>query len=199
MGEPASTLSRRREHTRNAILEATSQLIAEKGTDGFTISEVAQRGAVNRALIYHYFKDRDTLVFETIRHIASQYERVRPEMGPDAAERLVRMQIEHPEIGRFFYQMLLSGRPLPSLSQRMFDAIEDLERFRREHAPDSSFDPAFAVVGATLVQLAWGFARDEIARHLGIPVEEADRRFIAQLGRTAKNNLEALANKPESA
>lgn len=189
-----TTLSRRREQTRDAILSATSQLIAERGADGFTISEVGQRSGINRALIYHYFKDRDNLVFEAIRHIASHYEPVRPEMGPAAAEQAVRMHIEHPEIGRFFYQMLLSGRPLPSLSQRVFNAIDDLERFRRERAPESSFDPAFAVIGATLVQMAWGFARDEIARHLGIPVEEADRRFIAQLGRTAKANLEALAN-----
>jgi AcrR family transcriptional regulator len=194
VANPSSALARRREQTCDAILDATGQLIAEKGADGFTISEVAQRSTVNRALIYHYFKDRDNLVFEAIRHIASRYEPVHPEMGPEAAEHAVRMHIEHPEIGRFFYQMLLSGRPLPSLSRRVFDAIEDLERFRREHAPDSPFDPAFAVVAATLVQLAWGFARDEIARHLGVSVEEADRRFIAQLARTSRANLEALAN-----
>ena len=192
MANPSSTLTRRRERTCDAILDATGQLIAEKGADGFTISEVAQRSGVNRALIYHYFKDRDNLVVEAIRHIASRYEPVNPAMGPEAAAQAVRMHIEHPEIGRLFYQMLLSGRPLPSLSRRVFVAIEDLERFRREHAPDSPFDPPFAVVAATLVQLAWGFARHEIARHLGVSVEEADRRFIAQLGRTLENNLRSI-------
>ena len=194
MAEPAAAISRRREQTCNAILEAASRLIADKGTDGFTISEVAVRSGVNRALIYHYFKDRDNLVLEAIRHIVHRYEQVRPPFGLDAAERMVRMHIEHPEIGRFFYQMLLSGRPLPGLSQHVFNAIEDLERLRSERAPGSRFDPTFAVISATLVQLAWGFARDEIARHLGVTVEEADERFIAQLGRTAQANFRSLTD-----
>lgn len=186
--------ARKREATRGAILETTGLLVAEKGTDGFTISEVAQRSGINRALIYHYFRDRDNLVFETIRHLLSRYEQLRPAVSQDAIERDVRMHIEHPEIGRFFFQMLLSGRPLPGLSGRMLAAIDDLERIRDEHAPNSSFDPTFAIIAATLVQLAWPFARDEMARHIGITVEEADERFIAQLKRTSQANLQALAN-----
>jgi len=199
VAEPTSALSRRREQTRNVILEATSSLIAEKGTDGFTISEVAKRGSVNRALIYHYFKDRDNLVFEAIRHIMHRYRQLRPAISAEAIEQDVRMQIEHPEVGRFFYQVLLSGRPLPALSERMLAAIEDVERIRQERAPNSPFDPPLAIIAATLVQLAWPFARGEMARHLGITVEEADERFIAQLKRTSRANLEALANNPESA
>ena len=197
MAGTPTALTRKREATRGAILEATGRLVAEKGTDGFTISEVAQRSGINRALIYHYFRDRDNLVFETIRHLLSRYEQLRPAVSQDAIERDLRMHIAHPEIGRFFFQMLLSGRPLPSLSARMLAAIEDLERIRNEHAPNSSFDPQFAIIGATLVQLAWPFARDEMARHLGITVEEADERFIAQLKRTSRANLQALANEQQ--
>lgn len=194
MANATSVVSRRRERTRDTILEATSSLVAEKGTDGFTISEVAHRGGVNGALIYHYFKDRDNLVFETIRYIAHKYERVRPAVSPDAIEHDIRMHIQHPEIGRFFFQLLLSGRPLPALGERMLAAIEDLERIRKERAPTSSFDPPLAIIAATLVQLAWPFARQEMARHLGITVEDADERFIAQLKRTSRTNLEMLAS-----
>ncbi len=189
-----SVLARKREATCNAILDASSQLIVEKGVDGFTLSDVAKRGQINRALIYHYFKSRDNLVFETIRHIVYRYEKIRPELAPEAIERTARMQIEHPEIGRFFFQLLLAGRPLPSLSQPLFDAIEALERLRKERAPSSPFDAAFAVISTMLVQMSWAFARQEIARHLGIGVEEADERFIAQLRRTASLGLQALNN-----
>jgi AcrR family transcriptional regulator len=188
----STTLSRKREATCNAILEATSKLVAEKGTDGFTISEVALRSGINRALIYHYFKDRNNLVFEAIRHLMSQYEQLRPAISEDAIERDVRMHIEHPEIGRFFFQMLLSGKEFPSLSKRMLDAIEDLERLRTERQPDSPFDPPIAIIMATLVELAWPFARGEMARLLKVDVEEADRRFVAQIKRASHANLEAL-------
>jgi AcrR family transcriptional regulator len=192
-GTPASAFARRREATCNAILDATGQLIAEKGVDGFTISEVAQRGGINRALIYHYFKNRDNLVVQAIQHILARYDAVRPPLGPEAMEQTARMYIEHPEIGRFFFQMLLTNRSLGALDQRMVQAIEHLERLRREQAPASSFDPTFAIVIIVLVQLSWSFARDELARLLGIPTAEADRRFIAQLRRATEIGLRALA------
>src|SRR3990172_12555243 len=128
VNEPSSPASaRKREATCNAILGATSQLIAEKGVDGFTMSEVATRGKVNRALIYHYYHDRDNLIFETVRHIANRYDEIRSTRGDDIEQNL-RMHIEHPEIGRFFFHLMLTGKPLPRLSRRLASAIEELEK-----------------------------------------------------------------------
>ncbi len=196
MAGPSSASARKGEATRNAILDATSRLIAERGVDGFTISDVAKWGQINRALVYHYFKSRDNLIFETIRHTVHRYEEARPEVGPDAIERTARMHIEHPEIGRFFFQLLLTGRAIPSLGQRLFNAIEDLQRLKEERAPQSSFDPALVIVGIHLAQMSWGFARHEIARHLQISVEEADERFVAQLRRAARVGLQSLSDEP---
>lgn len=190
---PAPTSGgRKKEATRDAILGATSQLIGEKGVDGFSISDVAKRGNINRALIYHYFQNRDNLVYEAIRYLVGNYEPPRPALSPQAAEAGARMNIEHPEMSRFFFQMLLSGRPLPGLSQRMFDAMGEMEKLKAEVAPKSRFDPAMSAVMATLVQLSWAFARHEIARHLGITLEEADDRFIRQIrwaGQALRNTL----------
>ena len=191
MPAPASALARKRQATCDAILDATSKLIAEKGADGFTISEVAERGRINRALIYHYFRNRDNLILEAIRHVVDRYEGIRPTEGSEAIARSTRMLIEHPEVGRFFFQMLLSGQPLPGLSTRIFQAIEDLETIRRAQAPESGLDPAFAIVSAAMLELAWSFARGEIARHLEITPEEADQRFIAHMKRTAIVGMKA--------
>jgi len=186
MGAKAAAPGRNREATRNAILEATSQLIAEKGVDGFTMSEVAARGHINRALIYHYFQNRDNLVFEAIRHIVRLYEAVGEGSGTDPLERSIRLHIEHPEIARFLLQMMLSGRPIPRLSSRLLDAIKELEELKAAAAPGSSFDPTFAIIIGWLVQLSWSCGREEIARLLGLSVAEADRRLIEGVRRSSQ-------------
>ena len=191
-----SAFARKRQAACDAILDATSAIIAEKGVEGFTISEVAKRARINRALVYHYFQNRSNLVAQAINHILGRYEPLLPEMGADAVERGVRMHIEHPEIARFFFQMLLHGRQLPGLGQRMTDAIAALERFRRERAPSAGFDPAFVVITVVLAELAWAFSRHEFARLLEISVEEADRRFIAQLRRPAAMSMQVIADRP---
>jgi len=192
MAAAASALSRRREAARSAILEATSNVIAERGIDGFTISEVAQRAGINRALIYHYFGDRENLVARAIEHTMSQYDPAQPEASAEGVERSVRMLIEHPEIARLFFQMLLHGRPLSGLTERMIDSIEAWERFKRERAPNAPLDPTFVVIIIELAQFSWSFARHEFARLLGVSLEEADKRFIAQLQRPVELRVQAL-------
>jgi AcrR family transcriptional regulator len=192
MGVGTSGFARKRHTTSTAILDAASQIIAEKGVDGFTMSEIALRAKINRSLIYHYFQSRENLVLQAIRHIVNRYEQVRPDVGPDAIERSTRMHIEHPEIGRFFFQLFLTGQPIPAFAQRMRMAMDDLRKLKAERSPDADFDPELTVIIAWLSQLAYSFSREEIARHLGISVEEADRRFIGNLRRAARIGVDAM-------
>jgi len=192
MAAPSPPSASKREAACNAILDAASLLIAEKGIDGFTISEVAKRARINRALIYHYFGGRDSLVAQAIEHVMRRYEPLPPEAGAESMERAVRMHIEHPEIARFFFQMLLSDRSLPRIGEHTMKTIDAWQRFKREHAPHAPLDPTFVVIIIELAQLSWSFARHEFARLLGISVKEADRRFIAQLQRPVELRVQAL-------
>ncbi len=187
-----TAFARKRHATTTAILDATSAIIAESGVESFTMSQVADRAKINRSLIYHYFHDRENLVLQAIRHIVHQYEEIRPNLGPEALEQNARMHIEHPEIGRFFFQLFLTGREMPPFAMRMSEAMADLRKFKAESAPNADFDPDITVVIAWLSQLSWSFSRKEIARHLGISVEEADARFIANLRRASRMAIEAI-------
>jgi len=193
----AAAPARNREATQNAILLATSELIAEKGVDGFSMSEVAERGKINRALIYHYFKSRDNLVFETIRYIVQRYEELNAASGSDPLERSVRMHIEHPEISRFFFHLMLNGRPIPRLSSRLMERIQALEELKTHSSGGPQLDPIFAIVSAWLIQISWSFARDEIARLFNMSLEEADDRLIKYL-RASALQLGASAGAIES-
>src|ERR1700733_6477632 len=51
-------------HLRDALLEATIQLIAEVGPAGFTLREVARRAGVSHNAPYRHFRDKDALLAE---------------------------------------------------------------------------------------------------------------------------------------
>ncbi len=44
-----------REQVRSAVLTATSELVAERGPDGFSVREIAARAGVNHALVHRHF------------------------------------------------------------------------------------------------------------------------------------------------
>lgn len=188
----APTQGTRREATCNAILDATTELIAEKGIEGFTISEVARRGDVNRALIYHYYQNRDNLVTHAIDRLMSRFDTPETQLSGDAVARSARMYIEHPEIGRFVFQLLLSGRPLLRVGERFTNTIAHVELLQRQLAPDSDEDPTFGLVMLGLAQLSWSIARKELASVLGLTVEEADNRFVEELRRVSDISLQSL-------
>lgn len=176
----SSTPASKREATCTAILDAASAVIAERGVDGFTISHVAERADVNRALIYHYFKDRETLIADTIDHVLAGYEGSgAAEMTSDALEVGLRQLMAHPEFCRFFIQLMLNGRPLRAPGARFMRTIDAMNEFQRTHAPDSEVDTVFGLIAILLTTMTWTFSRDEIAGHLQIPAEEGDERMLA--------------------
>ncbi|QUS35066.1 TetR/AcrR family transcriptional regulator [Falsirhodobacter algicola] len=52
---------------RQALVEAALELIAEKGPQGFTLSEAAKRADVTPAAVYRHFAGRDDLIMEAAR------------------------------------------------------------------------------------------------------------------------------------
>lgn len=191
MTASTSALARKRQVACDAILNATSEVIAEQGVDAFTISEVGRRAKINRALVYHYFQDRNNLVFQTINHILNRYLPSKAPASIEAVESGIRMHIEHPEIARFFFHMILTDRSLQGVGPWLRESIEGLEKLQREAGNPGGFDEKFDGVMAVLAQLSWAFSRQEIARLLGMKVEEADKRFLAQTRRAAKLRVQA--------
>ena len=107
------------------------------------------------------------------------------------------MHIEHPEVARFFFQLLLTGRPLLRLGERITDTIAALERFQQKRAPDATYDAALGLIVLVLAQMSWPFSREEFARLLRISVEEADERFIAQLRWASELGIQAMTGRAE--
>ncbi len=169
----------RREATTSAILRATGDLIAERGIDGFTLSEVSRRAGINRALIYHYFQNRDNLIVSAINDILERNKQAPSEPNADAVEDSLRVHIAHPEVSRVFFQLLLARSPSLPLGNRLTDSIESIDRYHREANIDIPYDLTFLLIMLVLAQFSWPLSREAISKTLDIGVEEADERFIA--------------------
>ncbi|WP_089252880.1 TetR/AcrR family transcriptional regulator [Asanoa hainanensis] len=52
---------------RNALLAAALELVAERGTQGFTLAETSRRAGVSVAAPYKHFADKDALLAELAR------------------------------------------------------------------------------------------------------------------------------------
>src|SRR5712691_7594999 len=61
--EPATKRGRA---TRERILHAAAELVAEKGAAGVSLDDVRARTGASRSQLYHYFDDRDDLVHAVI-------------------------------------------------------------------------------------------------------------------------------------
>lgn len=74
---------------RRAILDRSAELFAEHGYDRASMSKIAEACGVSKANLYHYYKDKEELLFDVIRfHLEELLEVVeaadRPELAPDA-------------------------------------------------------------------------------------------------------------------
>jgi AcrR family transcriptional regulator len=112
--------------TRAAILAAARVVMAERGPDAMTLSEVAHRAGVNRGTAYQHFRNRDELA-RAVRddfseHIARMLRDDRP-----VGERIgnfLSFFAEHPELARASVYDLLEGHgegtsSLPGLVERL--------------------------------------------------------------------------------
>jgi AcrR family transcriptional regulator len=58
----------RQQQTRLDFLQATLTLILEHGYEGITVVDIAERANYGRSTFYHYFKDKDEVVWAVFEH-----------------------------------------------------------------------------------------------------------------------------------
>jgi TetR/AcrR family transcriptional repressor of bet genes len=68
---------------RKQLVEAAIAAIHEHGFANATVARIAAQAGISAGMIHHYFKDKDELLFATMRHLLA-------ELRADAVERLSR-------------------------------------------------------------------------------------------------------------
>ncbi|MCB5175888.1 TetR/AcrR family transcriptional regulator [Microvirga lenta] len=121
---------------RRAILDRSAELFAEHGYDRASMSKIAEACGVSKANLYHYYKDKEELLFDVIRfHLEELLEVVeaadRPELeaGPRLKE-LIAALLEAYRDADAQHNVQINGlRLLPTERQAELKAMErDLVR-----------------------------------------------------------------------
>jgi TetR/AcrR family transcriptional regulator len=74
---------------RRAILDRSAELFAEHGYDRASMSRIAEACGVSKANLYHYYRDKEELLFDVIRfHLEELLEVVEAAHNPDLSPAL---------------------------------------------------------------------------------------------------------------
>ena len=157
--EPAVRLGTRGqpEESRAAILNAAEKEFAEQGIAGARIDTIAREAGVNKALLYYYFQDKDSLYGAVLDNaFAGLKTQVFAALDSKRAPR--EKLIEYVNV----YFDFLSHHPFyPRLMQREMMRMGDGESHHLDKIVKESFQPIFAKVAGVLQE---GMARGEFRK-----------------------------------
>ncbi|MCA1580963.1 MAG: TetR/AcrR family transcriptional regulator [Acidobacteria bacterium] len=128
------TIEAHRREVRDAILDATAALVAERGLASVTMSRIAGESRIGRATLYKYFSGVEAiLVAWHQRQVRAHFEyliQVRDQAG-DAGERLEAVLeafalISHEHHGTELAALLHRGEHVARAQQHLSDLIRDL-------------------------------------------------------------------------
>jgi AcrR family transcriptional regulator len=185
---------RSRQATEESLLDATISLVADVGMNGFTLSDVAKLAGVNRALIYHYFDDREKLLDRATERVVQRSVQNRPTAGLATAEQQLRSFVLDPVACKYILRSFMEPTWRAAIRERFMFVVNEAEQRKAERRAD--FDAAIAVAAVALGTMIWTCARDHVARELGISLEAADRRYVATLTGDGMRQFQELASDP---
>src|ERR1700761_2378088 len=103
-----------------AVMQAASELFAEKGPAATSIREVAARAGVNHGLLHRHFGSKHQLLAATLQHLADSGDELHKSGAPAA-----QLEAIHELQARIMVRSVLDGFPVEELQQR----FPGMERF----------------------------------------------------------------------
>ncbi|TDC17375.1 TetR/AcrR family transcriptional regulator [Actinomadura bangladeshensis] len=127
-----------REISRDRILKAAAEIASECGYEGTTISRVTKRSGLPASSVYWFFRDKDHLMAEVVRHSFEQWIAAQPRWERDPRDerplaeglrailsRSVRTLRDAPDFLRIGHMLLLESREVEAEARRYFLATRD--------------------------------------------------------------------------
>ncbi len=142
MDEPLPTRhERRRLHTRKLLIQATLQLILEKGYNAISIQDITERADLGRGTFYLHFKDKDEIIWtmfqDLLRELEQEAHKQINRRTPQAEFYGLLNIFHHAEKNRDFYRVMLGSRGSAMLTARVQDLLVKMILDDIRHAPES--------------------------------------------------------------
>ena len=162
--------------TRAKLLQATIDLVAEKGPDALSLKDAARAAHLSRGVAYQHFKSRNHLLQEARTWMSDRLMdslvTLRDASTEERIAHVAKLVLEHRDASTLFISDALAGRVLKADHPLYRLLLEILEEFRLSGRARSDMDVeimSFIMVGSVgtlimLSQLRNGGDRDELAR-----------------------------------
>jgi AcrR family transcriptional regulator len=167
----------------DAVLDAATELIADRGPNAVTVRSIAERAGVNHALVHRYFGTKEDLIAAVIAREVSYFKSLAAqEMAPDEVfRRLLGALTERRSYVRFLTRAVLDGyrsndlRPDFQLFGDVFGLVAD--------APGvAEADPVrlkIMVAALGSIALGWRIFGDFLSTGLGLDTMPPEQRDAA--------------------
>ena len=149
--------------TRDALLAASADLIAEDGWGAATSRAITSRAGVNLALIRYHFGGKSQLLQATVEHSAAGLMETASQMeAADDLEGAVRQglrfveQMEHSAAMRVLFEATLNAREDPELQTLVVGKIRALRQMLQGKAPPQCTEDQARALGLALGALLDG-------------------------------------------
>ena len=180
------------EGTREAILQAAGEVLAQDGKEGVSVAQVAQRAGVNRGTAYQHFQTREQLIEATTSWVSERLYRAvfgDPAVAQDQpvesisiealTEHIAQFAMENPDIGRvWLFELLSSKRPSSDPFWQQY--VSNFERFAKTELAQPGIDAEVASVltlaGAFLWPI-WARAHSKSAKER----QQMAKRFTREM------------------
>ena len=170
---------------RSAVLTATSELVAERGPDGFSVREIAARAGVNHALVHRHFGTKADVLEQMLAAdaeavVAAVVESGLPTSGQAGAEvvaELLDLLADRPSYWRTLVHAVLDS-PEAALARHRVDDRALLRPLARQR-PEGDADQAVPTSVAGMTVLGWLIFGRFMTDATGADPEET-RRAVAE-------------------
>ena len=137
-----------REEVAAAILEAATDLFAERGPAATSIRDIAARSKVNHGLVFRHFGTKDQLVGAVLDHLGTNLTGLlQSGASGDVVERALDRQMQ------VMARTVLDGYPAAQLQKRFPNVAGLLDGVRPRH--DTEIGARLAVANALALQFGW--------------------------------------------
>lgn len=161
------------ELSRNRILDAATEIAAERGYEGTSIGAVSAKCGLPASSIYWHFKDKDDLIAAVIERSFAHWLKVWQLPGDvDAYDRLMEIAtgtakavMDSPDFLRLGLMLALERRPVEPRARAMFVQVRDR---------------AFQALTRSFADLAPGLTEEQVRQLATYAIAGADGLFIAK-------------------
>jgi AcrR family transcriptional regulator len=181
------------EGTREAILEAAREVLAQEGKEGLSVARVAQRAGVNRGTAYQHFQTREQLIEATAAWVSKKlYHEVfgDPTIARDQPVETISVEaltnhlagfaMENPGLGRvWLFELLSSRRPASDPFWRQYKS--NFELFAKTELAEPGIDAEVAsvlILAGSFLWPVWARAHTRSAKERRQMAERFAREII---------------------